>query len=263
MIRTLTRFLAYRAMICLVALIWPAVALAQQVEADLTTRTIAVKADFAGAKVLLFGSVVGGPGDPETPPDIIIVVRGPDEPLSVHRKQRFAGIWVNSGGTTFSAVPGYYAIVTNRPVSDIASSYALQEHRIGFNSVKADLILSAGGFASSGLARDYVDAAVRLLGRKNLYQEHIGGISFVGKHLFRAEFELPANVPLGDFSADVFLFRDGEMVGTYRTPLRIEKSGIERVIYSLAHEQPLIYGILSVLAAIAAGLAASTIFRKK
>lgn len=236
---------------------------AQEIEADLTTHTIDVETDFAGAKVLLFGAIAGGNKD-ETgaPPDIVIVVRGPNQKLNVRRKRRVAGIWVNTEGAVFDKVPGYYTTLTNRPIAEIASFHTLGELGIGVSSVKTGLILSATGAANPS-AGDYIEAIVRIQQRNKLYQETDGGITLIGKHLFRAEFELPANVPLGGYEADVYLFRSTQLIGQYTTGLTIEKSGVERWIYSLAHEQPLLYGVLSVLAAIAAGMAASAVFRKK
>lgn len=237
---------------------------AQQIEADLTTHAINVETGFSGAKVALFGAVSGYTEDDDasSPPDIIIVVRGPQGTLNVRRKRRIAGIWINADGASFDNVPGYYTVLTNRPIAEIASFNTLGELRIGVSSVKTGLLLASAGEARKN-AGDYIEAIVRILGRKKLYQESDGGITFIGKHLFRAEFELPANVPLGRYEADVYLFRNTQLVSQYTTGLAIEKSGLEQWIYSLAHDQPLLYGILSVLLAIAAGMAASAIFRKR
>lgn len=236
---------------------------AQQIEADLTTHAINVETDFSGAKVALFGAVGAIPEDDDgSPPDIIIVVRGPQGTLNVRRKRRIAGIWINADGASFDNVPGYYTVLTNRPIAEIASFNTLGELRIGVSSVKTGLLLAAAGEARKN-AGDYIEAIVRILGRKKLYQETDGGITFIGKHLFRAEFELPANVPLGKYEADVYLFRNTQLVSQYTTGLAIEKSGLEQWIYSLAHDQPLLYGILSVILAIAAGMTASAIFRKR
>jgi uncharacterized protein (TIGR02186 family) len=236
---------------------------AQDIEADLTTHAINVETDFSGAKVALFGAVGGiAEDDDGTRPDIIIVVRGPQGTLNVRRKRRIAGLWINADGASFDNVPGYYTVLTNRPIAEIASFNTLGELRIGVSSVKTGLLLAAAGEARKN-AGDYIEAIVRILGRNKLYQESDGGITFIGKYLFRAEFELPANVPLGSYEADVYLFRNTQLVSQYTTRLDIEKSGLEQWIYSLAHDQPLLYGILSVILAIAAGMAASAIFRKR
>lgn len=239
------------------------IALAQKIEADLTTHAIRVETDFSGEKVALFGAVAGGDEDGSNMrPDIIIVVRGPKRTINVRRKSRIAGIWINADGLTFEDVPGYYTTLTNRPISEIASFFTLGELGIGVSSVKSGLFI-ASAKESRIDSVDYIEAIVRILKRDKLYREADGGITFIGRHLFRAEFELPATVPIGDYEADVYLFRNEELISQYTTRLAVEKQGVEAWIYSLAHDQPFLYGILSVLAAMAAGLAASAIFRKK
>lgn len=232
------------------------------VEADLATHHVAVKTDFAGVNVLLFGAIVNqGNVDNLALLDMIIVVRGPSRQMRVRKKERVAGLWINQDSATFDEVPGYYATLSTRPVSEIAPSYTLLKNGIGFTSLQGKLILSSPGFIK-GNVKEYAAAVVRVHQSQNLYQQLKGAIGFTGQHLFRAEFELPANVPLGDYTAEVFTFRGGEMIGSYTTSLKIEKSGVERFIYELAHQQPLIYGIISVILALAAGMGAAALFRK-
>ncbi len=243
-------------------LMQPNNARSEGVEADLATHHVAVKTDFAGVKVLLFGAIINqGNIDNLALLDMIIVVRGPERQMRIRKKERIAGIWINRHSTTFDSVPGYYATLSTRPVTEIAPSYTLLQNGIGFNSLQGKLILSSTGFAQANV-KDYAAAIVRVHQSQNLYQQIKGAIGFTGEHLFRAEFELPANVPLGDYTAEVFTFRGGELIGNYSTSLKIEKSGVERFIYELAHKQPLIYGIISVILALAAGMGAAAMFRK-
>ena len=235
---------------------------AEGVEADLATHHVAVKTDFAGVKVLLFGAITNqGDLDKLALLDMIIVVRGPNREMRIRKKERIAGLWINKESATFDDVPGYYATLSTRPVEEIAPSYTLLQNGIGFTSLQGKLILSSAGF-TQGNAKDYAAAVVRVHQSQNLYQELKGAIGFSGQHLFRAEFELPANVPLGDYTADVYTFRGGKLIGNYTTSLKIEKSGVERFIYELAHQQPLIYGIVSVILALMAGMGAAALFRK-
>jgi uncharacterized protein (TIGR02186 family) len=247
----------------LLALFICAPAHAQSVEADLGTHNVDVKVDFAGTNVLLFGSLFYEDFESDGPtPDVIIAVHGPERKMRVRRKTRIAGIWVNSESSVFDTVPGYYALVTNRSVEAIASSYDLHHNGIGFNDLQSKLLLSSAGFASAS-PREYAAALVRILKKDGLYQEHAGGVKFPGKHLFRAEFALPANVPLGMYTANIFIFQNGKLADEFTTTLQIEKRGIERFIFALAHENPFLYGILSVILAVMAGLGAAAIFRKK
>lgn len=236
---------------------------AAQVEADLTTHSVAIRADFAGAKVILFGSVVVDERDEDREqPDVVIVVRGPLGTRMVQRKQRIGGLWINTDPIAFDNVPGYYAVITSRPIEEIAPPATLRQLGIGLKNVAAGLVLSKLGSTNPDI-EDYADAVIRIMNNGGLYTTHSQGLNFVGEHLFRAEFVLPSNVPIGDYTTVIYLIRDGHVVGRSETPLTIQKQGIERLIYAMAHQQPFLYGVVAVIAAVAAGLLAAAAFRGK
>src|SRR2546423_1125025 len=74
--------------------------------AALTTHLIAITTGFTGAAVVLFGAT-DGPGD------IVVTVRGPDREVTVRRKERVAGIWVNTQQMSFARVPSFYALAAS------------------------------------------------------------------------------------------------------------------------------------------------------
>ncbi|MBI1179846.1 MAG: hypothetical protein GC201_04760, partial [Alphaproteobacteria bacterium] len=86
----------------------PWVARAASLATDLSSRQIAITSSFNGTSLLLFGSKNGGRA--EGPVDIIAVVHGPEQPMTIYRKERVAGIWVNSDPVRFHNVPGFYAV---------------------------------------------------------------------------------------------------------------------------------------------------------
>src|SRR3569832_1492756 len=85
---------------------------AAAVLADLSSHIIAIGGGFTGDSVVLFGST-DGPGD------IIAVVRGPERNLTVWRKGKIAGIWINAESLTFNNLPAFYAVVASRPVDEL------------------------------------------------------------------------------------------------------------------------------------------------
>src|SRR2546426_9410212 len=93
---------------------WTAPPRAEALAADLTSHLIAITTGFTGTSVVLFGAT-DGPGD------VIVVVRGPEREITVRRKSRVAGIWVNTQEVTFANVPSFYAVAASRPVPDILS----------------------------------------------------------------------------------------------------------------------------------------------
>ncbi len=233
-----------------------------KVVADLSTHTVAIKTDFAGTRVMLFGALVGSSEEGKARPDLVIVVRGPSRTFKMHRKKRVGPIWVNADERIFRAAPGYYALLSSRPLEAIAPAERLQKRGIGFEALKAHLLASGEGFKDLKEAEEYARAFVRLMKKKGLYRTNPEGVRFTGRYLFRATFDLPANVPLGEYEADVYLWRDGKLLGKFSSGLEIEKRGFERFVYEMAHERPLLYGVAAVIIAIAAGFAAAAIFRK-
>lgn len=234
----------------------------EEIQTDLSTREIAIQSNFTGIEVLLYGSIDFSQGTPAKPGeyDVIMVIRSPEQPLVVRRKEQVAGIWVNGLGVVFPSVPGFYAALSTRPFRAIASDEALRELGIGITNL--DFGKPSTETNDVDMAR-FRSAIVRLKKEQNLFQEHDDGVAFIGRSLFRASIAMPVNVPIGRYTADVYLFRDGELVSKNQSTLEVSKVGFERSIYNLAFSHPFVYGLLAVLLAVLAGLAGWFAFRRE
>ncbi|MEN8935704.1 MAG: TIGR02186 family protein, partial [Planktotalea arctica] len=71
---------------------------------------------------------------------------------------------------------------------------------------------------------------------------------------------MPANLTEGVYSTRIFLTRSGKVVSEYETEIEVSKVGLERWLFTLSRQQPLLYGLLSLAIAIIAGWGASAIF---
>lgn len=237
----------------------PALAqLKEKVETDVSSRSIAIESNFTGAEIVVFGTIANSR---QTAPeaglyDLAIVVRGPEIPVIARRKSRVMGIWINTSARPYQNVPGYYSILSTRPLSEITDEETLLKYGIGFES----LIIERT--EPGDPADPYRDAIIRIREDEGLYRKKETGAAFIGTSLFRATAELPANVPVGEYWVDVFVFRDGKLLGEHSSSLVLRKEGFERFVYRLAFDQPLLYGLLAVMTAMIAGLLASAIFRK-
>ena len=99
------------------AVIWPYVAGADYLVADLSKRRIDITLGFSGAEVLLFGATDGGG-------DVVVVVRGPKQPVVVRKKERVLGIWANHDWMRFDDVEVTRAYFGAVPVAPrITSGY--------------------------------------------------------------------------------------------------------------------------------------------
>jgi uncharacterized protein (TIGR02186 family) len=226
----------------------------ETVQADVSTRRVAVTANFSGTEIVVFGAV---DNSRQTSAEA-----GTPSRLVARRKANVAGMWMNVQSLVFDSVPSYYAIVSTRPLDEIASPDVLKAYDIGFDHVR--MTLSSGSFSGppTKQIKEFRDAVVRIKQKERLYQQEEYGVAFIGRSLFRATVDLPANVTVGPFDTRVFLFRDGELLSQYTARLNLEREGVEEVLHGFALRRPLLYGLATVALAVSAGLLATAVFRK-
>ena len=109
----------------------------EAVVSDISTREISIKSNFTGIEILIFGSV---DYDDDAQPDkdiydVIVVLRSPDQAIVARRKERIAVIWVNGKGKVYPKVPGFYAVLSSRPLRAITSDETLKTLGIGLNNI--------------------------------------------------------------------------------------------------------------------------------
>jgi len=240
----------WAALFCLALALAAGPARADGIVADLSSHLIAITSGFTGASVVLFGAT-DGPGD------VIAVVRGPEREMTVWRKGKVAGIWVNAEAVTFSGVPSFYAVAASRPLDEAVSPGAAALHRIS----TANLKLESRPPITGDRAKRFADALIAEQVRAGLISAEIGKITFLGERLFRASIAFPANVPTGTYLVEVFLARDRDVVGAQTTPLRVEKVGVDAAVFDFARREAAAYGAIAVLTAVVAGWLASLPFR--
>ena len=76
-----------------------------------------------------------------------------------------------------------------------------------------------------------------------------------------ASIALPSNLTEGSYPTRIFLTRGGRVVSVFETTIDVRKVGLERWLFTLSRQQPLVYGLMSLAIAIAAGWGASAAFR--
>jgi uncharacterized protein (TIGR02186 family) len=227
---------------------------------DLSNSRIEIRYSFDGAQLILFGSTGSTKVDIRAGDyDVVVVVRGPETATVVRRKDRVAGIWVNKDNLRFPAAPGYYAVAATRPLREIASPIAFASYGIGFANLPLVADSGEGLMAPDPAFRD---ALFRLRSSEGLYRQELDTVSIVGQGLFRTDVYLPANVPVGEFLVEAFIFQDGSVRARNRISLSVDKEGFERAVYDYAHEFPFFYGLTAVIVALGAGWLAGVLGKK-
>jgi uncharacterized protein (TIGR02186 family) len=234
---------------------------AERLITSLSNHQVLVTSSFTGIELVLFGSIerdaktVSRKGEY----DIVVTVAGPRETLVVRRKDHVLGIWTNAESRSFVNTPTYLAVLSNRPVSDIASAELLRRQGIGMYLVPRPELTSG---IQSGEHDIFRDALIRLRQQRKLYVEEPKGVTFLTPNLFRATIRLPAEAPVGTYDVDVRLFADGTELARANSALEVVKVGIEQFIVNAAANHGILYGLFTTLMALATGWFASIIFRK-
>jgi uncharacterized protein (TIGR02186 family) len=237
----------------------------ETVEADVSTRTIAITSAFTGTEVVVFGSVLNSrqPSAEAGTYDVIVVLEGMPTPLLARRKSNVAGLWVNTETVAYESAPSYYAIASTRPIEEIADEPLLERHAIGLDYARLAPAAQSVLETEPAELKSYKDAVIRLKQKEGVYIKADYAVIFIGKSLFRAAISLPSNVPVGPLTARVYLFREGDLLSTFQSKVRLEREGLELWLYRFAMKQPALYGLVAVLVAVVAGLLASAAFRRR
>ena len=241
----------------------PVAALAQNVPKlvpDVSQRQINIQSGFTGEDMLLFGAIIYPRGvAPEGQIDVAVVLRGPTRAITLREKQKFAGIWINADSTDFRSVPAYYAIASSRPLDQIVDSKTAAIYELGLDKLQ----LSPTGEVDAKEQRRFVTGLVDLNRRNGLFRQQAGTVEITDQVLYRARLQIPSSVPVGLYTAETLLIRDGRViVADDNVQIRIDKTGFEQFVTILAQNYSLLYGAVAVLISLLLGWFAGFVFRR-
>jgi len=241
------------ALLSLLLLVTPVLA-EENLVSGVSQDLIQITSNYTGSDIVVFGDVerqVKATGR-----DIVVVVRGPDTALTVRRRDRVAGVWINHDAASLNGMPAYYYLASSRPLVQIAPPAMLARYGIGMANLQPDTVHAHHD------VEPFRQAALRLMADQGLYREAPAGVEFLSDTLFRAHVPVPAGVTRGQYDVEVFLLRNGIIESAQSTPLFIDQTGLERRLYNWAHDQPFGYGLAAVAMALIMGWLSSVVFRR-
>ncbi|WP_448662435.1 TIGR02186 family protein [Sphingomonas sp. CJ20] len=228
---------------------------------DVSQRAIEIAYSFTGAELLLFGAILypGGRTQPgEGGADIVVVVKGPTESVQVREKEKVAGIWVNADRMRYRSAPSFYAIASSRPIGKLVDARTRAIYELGVDSLQLSPASSAAPEDQQRFDRGLVD----LRRRSGLYYEAPGAVEITDGVLYRARLNIPARVPVGRFTAETFLIKDGRVLAAAVRPIEIRKSGFERFVARSAEQYSIAYGLVAVALSVLLGWGAGALWRR-
>ncbi len=227
----------------------------EKIVIGLSQDEVAISASFTGSEILIFGAIrreVPLPTDSTL--GVLITLSGPQVPLSVWRKERRLGIWVNTEQVEVDLAPSYYAVASSGPMNEVLMDIEDVRH-----SISVPRAIRAVGVGIAG-SESFIEALIRIREKEGTYQILEGAIDLEQDTLFRTSVSMPSDLIEGDYVTRIFLTRDGIVIDEFDTVIPVNKVGLERWLYELANEFPFVYGLLAIAIAMISGWGASAAF---
>ena len=149
-------------------------------------------------------------------------------------------------------------VTTDEQIDRIVDERTRAIYELGLDSLQ----LSPGSNAVSTVEHRFQQGLVDLRRRAGLYVEAPRAVEITDDVLYRARLTIPARVPVGRFTAETFLIRDGRVLAAAVRDIDIRKSGFERFVARAAERHAFLYGIAAVALSIALGWGAGWVARR-
>lgn len=223
-------------------------------------EAIEIQYSFAGEDLLLFGAILyPNQRQPDAKADIVVVLKGPVRPITVREKKRIAGMWVNADSQRFRSAPGYYALASSRPVSEIVDERTASIYELGLSNLQ----LSPTGNTDPQRLTKFERGLIGLYGRTQLYHEDPAGVLITDGVLYRARIPVSARVPVGRYVAETYLISRGRVLAVASRDVVVRKTGFERFVARAAQRHGLLYGLVAIGLSVALGWVAGMAFNRR
>ncbi|MFA9201716.1 MAG: TIGR02186 family protein [Cypionkella sp.] len=224
---------------------------------DVSQHEVQVRQGFTGTELLLFGAILDPAGTRSARRyDVVVVLKGPSQPIRLREKSKVGGIWINAASTDFRSAPSYFKVAASRPITEIVDEKTAAIYEFGTEFIQ----LSPTGEIDPAEQARFSSGLVDLKRRQGLYQEDMRGVSISEDVLYQARMMLPSNVQTGTYTAETFAVTGGRVVASAIAEVEVRKVGFERFIEVFAQAQSLLYGLLAVALSVGMGWIAGRLF---
>jgi uncharacterized protein (TIGR02186 family) len=227
---------------------------------------LTVDANHSHVKIDFFyhGSTMSIRGTSDPGVDLIIKLASPDGHEALKQKGKVAGVlWMNVGTLKIENAPRVYFLHSTKKVEDILSREEMERYVIGYPALAKHIEMNP--IANDEEKDRWFKEFVRFKENSRLYSISIGKISLTekdGKRNYYILTEWPYQVPPGIYTVTVFAVKDRRVVETAQTSITVEQVGVVKTLANMAKNNGILYGIISIVAALGAGFGVGLIFRK-
>ncbi len=241
----------------LVSLLLP---LSQKASAELTARAnhdhITIDFFYNGGTVS-----VRGISDPGT--DLVIKFSSEDAHQKLRQKGKVGGLlWMTVGDLNIERTPNLYEVHSTRNLSEILNKDEMDKYGLGYGALQKRAEMNVSNEADK---EKWFSEYVKYKEASNLYATSAGKISLSqteGKQGYYILTEWPYQAPPGKYTVTVYAVKGGKVIETATSNILVEQVGIVKTLATMAKDNGALYGIISIVAALAAGFGVGLVFRK-
>lgn len=251
----------FKLLIFSIMLIVPVMLFSQAAFAELT-----IKANHDDIKIDFFyhGSTVSVKGESDPGTDLIIKITSPEEDQALRKKGKAAGfLWMNVGNIEFKNVPNLYAIHSTKKIEDILGPEEIDRYVIGYPALNrhTEIVPAVDEEEKASWFNEFV----KFKESSHLYASSEGKIltsAGNGRQAYYILTDWPYQAPPGEYLVSVYAVKDMKVLEKTDATVHVEQVGIVKALAGMAKNNAAIYGVISILAALAAGFGVGMVFRK-
>jgi len=225
--------------------------------------TSEVSPDHISVGSLYRGSKIVINGETEADKEIIIKINSPAIKAHLRKKGKALGIlWMNIGELEFNPASDVYLIYTTGDIDGILSESEQEKFAIGYDAFKK--IVDVSPVSDDAEKEKWVEEFIRFKEKKDVYGVFPGKIeteTIGDKKSYNLTVDWPYEAPPQEYRVSVYAVKDNVVHDRSESPLIVEKVGVLRFLSNMAFNNALIYGIISIIIAVAAGFLVSLIFK--
>lgn len=227
---------------------------AAPVALHLDKTTIEIGTFYNGTTILASGTVPSGS-------EAVVRVSGNAEELHLKKKGRVGGLlWMNTGDVTIENAPKIYMLYASAAGQEV---FADPKLGVGIESLREKIKVSPESEDQGFISGEFI----KLKKHDDVYAEFPGTVTYSdqpgGDRQYQVSLQIPPRMNADDYAIEVLAVKDGRIVGQTDSGLQVKMVGFPEQLSRLAFNHGLLYGIFSVLVAVAAGFITGALFRGK
>ena len=209
---------------------------------------------FDGTSLLVFGAI--SPRDDRA--SLLVEVVGPPTTVAIRKKVQIWGIWVNKKIAQFQGIPSFYQISISNPEHPVLKEIENKK----LKSLFYDFLEINSTPEDGNVVEQYYDELTRLkkkLGKLSTFEEQV---NIIDKKLFSHKVKLPKKIHPGLYKIKMTLIdQQGTELSKSEQSVKVSKVGVQEFLSSNSKNNPVFYGLFSVIIALFLGFSAAQLFR--